>query len=209
MFVKDLFPVRLKLLREQHAITMNALAIVVEKKRPAISQFELGLNLPSIDTLIAIADFFCVSIDYLVGRTNDPQQEYFLQIAEENLKNDEVIWPVYQKEKEDFSPEDLPKLIMKLKIIKAELPERLRKRILGYMENTYGLKDFIWEKVEDVFPMLPKPDIVYTRRPGHDKYWNLEGRDPNNIILTSDDLWTEWINMSERRESKKNSPTKQ
>ena len=33
-----------------------------------ISKYETGLIMPDIDTLISFADFFNVSLDYLVGR---------------------------------------------------------------------------------------------------------------------------------------------
>lgn len=38
----------------------------------AISQYETGIREASYDTLIAIADYFNVSIDYLLGRTDNP-----------------------------------------------------------------------------------------------------------------------------------------
>ena len=38
-----------------------------------ISQYETGAREPSFKDLIAIADYFDVSIDYLVGRTDNPE----------------------------------------------------------------------------------------------------------------------------------------
>lgn len=38
-----------------------------------ISRYETGTREPSNDDLIAIADYFDVSIDYLVGRTDNPE----------------------------------------------------------------------------------------------------------------------------------------
>jgi transcriptional regulator with XRE-family HTH domain len=75
MLTKEIFSTRLKLLRKQNNITMQTLATAVGKKRPAISQFELGTNLPSIDTLIAIANYFNVSIDYLLGLSDNPERK--------------------------------------------------------------------------------------------------------------------------------------
>ena len=38
-----------------------------------ISQYENGAREASYDALIAIADYFDVSIDYLLGRTENPK----------------------------------------------------------------------------------------------------------------------------------------
>lgn len=36
-------------------------------------RYESGERLPTLETLIALADYFGVSIDYLVGRTDNPE----------------------------------------------------------------------------------------------------------------------------------------
>lgn len=38
-----------------------------------VSQYETGIREASYDVLIAIADYFDVSIDYLLGRTDNPK----------------------------------------------------------------------------------------------------------------------------------------
>ena len=38
----------------------------------SISQYETGMREADYKTLIAIADYFGVSIDYLLGRTDNP-----------------------------------------------------------------------------------------------------------------------------------------
>lgn len=68
----NIFSVRLKTLRNESKVSSSSLASSVGVSRPAISQFENAANAPSIDTLIALADYFDVSIDYLVGRSDDP-----------------------------------------------------------------------------------------------------------------------------------------
>jgi transcriptional regulator with XRE-family HTH domain len=73
MFKKDLFIERLNLLMKETQTSKQALGNAIGVSRPAISQFASGSNLPSIEKLVAIADHFDVSIDYLVGRSDDPK----------------------------------------------------------------------------------------------------------------------------------------
>jgi len=73
MLKKDLFIERLNLLMKETQTSKQALGNAIGVSRPAISQFASGSNLPSIEKLAAIADHFDVSIDYLVGRSDDPK----------------------------------------------------------------------------------------------------------------------------------------
>ena len=66
----NIFSIRLKALRNESKVSSASLASSVGVSRPAISQFENAANAPSIDTLIALADYFNVSLDYLVGRSD-------------------------------------------------------------------------------------------------------------------------------------------
>jgi len=76
MFKKEIFADRLKYLRTEHNLSMLALATAVGlKSKGAINQFEKGLNLPSIETLVALADYFSVSVDYLLGLSDKPERQ--------------------------------------------------------------------------------------------------------------------------------------
>lgn len=66
------FSVRLKLLRQQHSLTQPALANAIGLTKQAINDFEHARSNPSALTLIALADYFDVSLDYLVGRSDNP-----------------------------------------------------------------------------------------------------------------------------------------
>lgn len=74
MFNKEIFAARLKLLRTQHKLSAVALAKEAGVSNAAISQFENAVNYPNCNTLCIIADYFDVSLDYLVGRSNDPKR---------------------------------------------------------------------------------------------------------------------------------------
>ena len=72
MFPTEVFAKRLFTLRKDHNIAAKTVADSINVSKAAISQFESGKNPPSAAVLIAIADYFDVSLDYLVGRSDDP-----------------------------------------------------------------------------------------------------------------------------------------
>ncbi|MDU4959077.1 MAG: helix-turn-helix transcriptional regulator [Sporomusaceae bacterium] len=74
MFQKEKFVQRLNLLLDQHNTSKQALADAIGTSRPAVSQFASGTNLPSIEKLVAIAEYFKVSLDYLVGLSDVRQR---------------------------------------------------------------------------------------------------------------------------------------
>lgn len=60
----------LKLLRSAAGISQKALAEAIGVSQQSINKYENHNIEPDIATLSRIADYFHVSIDYLVGRTN-------------------------------------------------------------------------------------------------------------------------------------------
>ena len=64
---------RLRDLREDKDLKQKDLADLLKIHQTTYSDYELGrLNIP-ISVLHALADFYNVSIDYLLGRTNEKQ----------------------------------------------------------------------------------------------------------------------------------------
>ena len=61
---------RLKNLREERKISQQKLAIELNVSQASISKYEKGLAEPDIPMLCTIAEFFHVSVDYLIGRTS-------------------------------------------------------------------------------------------------------------------------------------------
>ena len=67
-----IFAERLKLLRKQKELTQVQMAAFLGCTPQHYQRIEYGkINLPTLD-LIALADYFDVSLDYLVGRSDDP-----------------------------------------------------------------------------------------------------------------------------------------
>ena len=66
------FSERLVLLRKSHNLTQKQLAADIQLSELAIQHYEAQRRKPAFDILVALADYFDVSLDYLVGRSNDP-----------------------------------------------------------------------------------------------------------------------------------------
>ncbi len=63
---------RLKELRQKKKITQVKMAIDLNMNQNTISRYESGIRQADYQTLILFADYFNVSIDYLLGRTDNP-----------------------------------------------------------------------------------------------------------------------------------------
>ena len=70
--MEDVFSQRLKELRQRHKVPQKRLATALGISPRAYRFYEANERHPDFERLILIADFFDVSIDYLVGRTNEP-----------------------------------------------------------------------------------------------------------------------------------------
>lgn len=57
---------------EQSGVSNNKLLSDLKLPASAISEWKKGKAKPSVDALIKIADYFNVSVDYLLGRTDNP-----------------------------------------------------------------------------------------------------------------------------------------
>ena len=124
MFHRDIFASRLKTLRTTVGQCGSDISLAVGlKSRSSIAQFETCRTAPSADILIALADYFGVSLDYLVGRSDDPRREEYepirLQkerakiIAKETKFLDtlpESLLPAYNEAK-GKNPENLKEII--------------------------------------------------------------------------------------------------
>lgn len=64
---------RLKELREKRHLSQVFLGMELNMAQNTISQYETGEREPGIAELIAIADYFGVSVDYLLERTDNPK----------------------------------------------------------------------------------------------------------------------------------------
>ncbi len=63
---------RLQQLKCDRNVLQKDIATSVNLSLRAYQRYEYGERQPTADVLIALADYFDVSLDYLVGRSDDP-----------------------------------------------------------------------------------------------------------------------------------------
>ena len=68
------FPGRLKDLRIKKSLTQKAVADVLEMPEQSYQRYELNLRKPNYEVIIKLANCFGVSIDYLLGQTDNPER---------------------------------------------------------------------------------------------------------------------------------------
>lgn len=66
---------RLKEIRKSKGITQLKMAMDLNTNQNTISRYETGEREPSLLELIKIADYFNVSVDYLLERTDNPSMQ--------------------------------------------------------------------------------------------------------------------------------------
>jgi transcriptional regulator with XRE-family HTH domain len=66
-----MFHFRLQSLREDNDLTQEELSKILSINRSTLANYEAGTREPNFALLIKIADYFNVSLDYLLGRIDD------------------------------------------------------------------------------------------------------------------------------------------
>ena len=76
------FSETLKQLRHKKGMGQKQLSSYLHCSVGTISNYESGTHCPDLDTLVKLADFYEVSVDYLLGRTSYP---YLSDIASQTI----------------------------------------------------------------------------------------------------------------------------
>ena len=80
------FSSNLRRLRKRTGLSQDALAEKLSVTRQTVSSWERGVHLPDVDKVIALANYFHVTTDYLLGRTSSNLPVELLQQAITNEK---------------------------------------------------------------------------------------------------------------------------
>ena len=119
--------IRLKELRKQQNITQKDISDYLQTSQQTYSRYEKGQREPDIATIIKLADFFNVSVDYLLGRENNTA---LLSLSEPSLN----VKPEYQRIFERLSSEAKENMLELMAVFsKASIKTQLK--ILGRVEG--------------------------------------------------------------------------
>lgn len=80
------FSERLEVLIKEKGMTAKQLTQILKIGATSVSDWKRGKSTPSPDILIAISQLFDVSIDYLLGRTDNPNLSKELSVTPEQHK---------------------------------------------------------------------------------------------------------------------------
>lgn len=106
---------RIRELRKERNLTMKRLGEAIGVAESTISLYENGKRQPDNDTLQKLADYFNVSVDYILGRTDDMNQNP----GEENISFDDFTYAMYNESKE-LTEEDKQALLGMARLLKKK-----------------------------------------------------------------------------------------
>jgi transcriptional regulator with XRE-family HTH domain len=126
------FANRLRSLREAKALSQEELARQLNMGRTTVAMYETGKREPDFETLRRLTDFFGVSTDYLLGRTDDRssslQEPRSLRGDKLGINDDKDDWPEgYRIIARDLShlPADKRRKLA-IELIKLAFPEEFQ-----------------------------------------------------------------------------------
>ena len=68
---------RIRSLRESAKLSQVKMGEIVGAKQSSLNRYEQAQTSPSYETLVRYADYFDVSMDYILGRTDDPRGKLY------------------------------------------------------------------------------------------------------------------------------------
>ncbi|GHU62289.1 transcriptional regulator [Clostridia bacterium] len=98
---------RIKELRHRIGISQTKLAAVIGTQQSAVNRYENNQSDPSLELLVWYANYFDVSLDYILGRTDKPQgvpYDYNPEALREKFATDEQAKQFIEYCFEDGSP---------------------------------------------------------------------------------------------------------
>lgn len=117
----ETFSKNLKFLREDKGLNQSELAKKIGLRQSHISSWELNTSDPSLYNISLIADYFNVSIDYLIGRESE-EGIIVINKSKQDLSNKNMVYifdNLYNEHKYELTKEMSNALITILKNLKG------------------------------------------------------------------------------------------
>ena len=89
--LNNILGIRLKKLREKSGLTQKKAASIFGLTNFQLSRYESGQSNPDPDLIAKFADFYEVSTDYLLGRTDEPDISKMDKLKKIGLKEEEDL----------------------------------------------------------------------------------------------------------------------
>ena len=84
----SLLPERLRELRKSFGYTQQQVADDLQISRKPLSNYELGIREPNIDMLQTLAEYYLVSVDFIIGASSVENPRTYYPAFVVNLMND-------------------------------------------------------------------------------------------------------------------------
>ena len=96
----NLFDSRLKALRKEKGKTQQNIADLLKVRRSTYGEYERGKILPPMDKMKVLADYFDVSVDYLISGNGKDEAEFGTEISSIDVSGQLKIALDHLKEKQ-------------------------------------------------------------------------------------------------------------
>lgn len=113
----------IKNLRENNSLSQKELGDVLKISASTIGMWEQNRRNPDKDMLIKIADYFDVTVDYLLGRTNNKNSNVYTTEVDNHTYTIEIDKGL----KQEITQDELNEMIRKLKAIGFDVNKLLEK----------------------------------------------------------------------------------
>lgn len=155
---------RLRTLRKKMKLSGKELGNELGYAESTILQWERGIRQPDLTGLTTLANFFHVSVDYLLGRTDFDQ---ILLNLEEYQKNAFTLVPLYEEYDWISNPKQISDTPTRIKIPFVMMPEEDKEVFAIYVKD------------HQMSPTLKKNDLVIATVGDHASH--------NDIVLVKKD----------------------
>lgn len=114
---------RLRQLRNERKMTQEELSEKFFINKSSISRYENNTQMPELELLLRISNFFDVSLDYLIGKTENRNSNVYTTTVNNHTYTIEIDKGI----KKEITQEDLNEMIKKLKSVGFDINKLLEK----------------------------------------------------------------------------------